>query len=528
MGESGQLETAVTAVTVYPDRARVTVSGSIALAAGVQRVVVDELPLSLERDSVRVTGKGEQSVRILGVDVVQRHYTETPAVSVQALEQQIEQLQDQLRVVVDERAGWQAHETYLMGLRQATEAYAKGLAKGQSTVADQSDLIVFIQDQDRALRAAVRELDKRERDLQRELSKLQQELKQVGAARPRQRFAAEIELDAAAAGEVVLSLTYVVGRAGWRPLYDVRLVQTENGRMLTVSLLAEIQQDTGQPWPQVALHVSTARPALNQRLPELKPWFVDVVPSPPLPSPRTMAVRAEMVTAAVVPERAAKMQSAEMAVADLTTMDDGGTAVAFRVTHPADIPSDGAPHKTLLAQFSLDPKLDFLTAPRHTDAVFRRVTVTNTSGGPLLAGGVSLFAGDEFIGKTRLDYTPAGGEIELLLGAEERITVERELVRRDVDKKLLRDNRQLRYGYEIRLQNLLPDVADIVVQDQIPVSRHEQIKVKLDQVQPDPAEKSDLNMLEWRLSVASQAEQTVRYQFVIEHPRDLRVMGLPD
>ena len=33
-------------------------------------------------------------------------------------------------------------------------------------------------------------------------------------------------------------------------------------------------------------------------------------------------------------------------------------------------------------------------------------------------------------------------EVELLLGAEERITVARELVRRDVDKRLLRDQRR--------------------------------------------------------------------------------------
>ncbi len=72
---------------------------------------------------------------------------------------------------------------------------------------------------------------------------------------------------------------------------------------------------------------------------------------------------------------------------------------------------------------------------------------------------MNLFAGDEFIGSNALDYTPVNGELELLLGVEERIEVERKLVRRDVDKRLLRDVRQIAFGYEITLRNGLKTAA---------------------------------------------------------------------
>ena len=143
---------------------------------------------------------------------------------------------------------------------------------------------------------------------------------------------------------------------------------------------------------------------------------------------------------------------AEVAMA---AVKDSGTAVSFIVSGKSDIPSDGSPHKTTLNQFSLPPNLDYLAIPKHTDAVFRRAKLTNDSPSPLLAGPANLFVGDEFIGKSKIEYTPTNGEVELLLGVEERITIERELVRRDVDKRLLRDNRQMRYGYEIKIKNLL-------------------------------------------------------------------------
>jgi uncharacterized protein (TIGR02231 family) len=208
--------------------------------------------------------------------------------------------------------------------------------------------------------------------------------------------------------------------------------------------------------------------------------------------------------------------------------EDSGAALTFVVEGQADIPSDGSPHKTTITRFWLDSDLDYLCVPKHTSAVYRRVKAANTGPGPLLEGQASLFAGEEYIGSTRLEYVPAGDEIELLLGVEERITIERELTRRDVDKARLRDVRQMRYGYKIELQNLLSEEAKIELRDHIPVARHEEIKVKLEKVSPDPAERNDLNLIEWRLELPPGAKKEIRYEFLVEHPRSIKVTGLGD
>jgi len=168
-----------------------------------------------------------------------------------------------------------------------------------------------------------------------------------------------------------------------------------------------------------------------------------------------------------------------------------------------------------------------LAVPKHTDAVFRRATVENESSTPLLAGAANLFVADEFIGRTKLDFTPVKGEVELLLGVEDRITVERELVKRDVDKRLFGDNRRLRYGYKIELKNLLETAVSVELHDHIPVGRHEQIKIKFENAAPEPTEKSDLNLLEWHLTLPAKGETAVTYDYQVEHPRSLQVVGLP-
>ena len=528
------VEIVVKDVTVYPDRARVSGLGSCELTVGRHRLIVPDLPLSMDTNSIRVRGSGAAQVRLLGVEVTRQFFEESPAEAVRVLETQIEEVQDSLRVLEDQKAGWQAHGTYLDGIRQATAEFAKGLSRGKTTVAEQQQVIAFLQEQDEAMRTAVRQLDQEQRALMRRLQKLQAELKQIKSTRPPQQYQAQIEVEVLSDGRFQPELSYVVNQAGWQPLYDIRLVP-ENGRYaLEINYLAQVTQRSGQAWSQVNLAVSTARPALNQKLPDIHPWFIREY-QPPQPrqlvraaQPAPAMAKMEMMAADAAPEVEETAEESFVAETVSAAVQSEGTAVTFRAPGQTDIPNDGSPHKTTLQQIRLEPELDYLTIPKYSDAVFRRATVAYDQTGPLLPGAASLFVGEEYIGQTQIKFTAQGDELELLLGVEDRITVERKLARRDVDKKLLRDQRQLRYGYTIALKNLLKTEAKVVVKDHIPVSRHEQIKVKLEQVLPQPAEQTDLNLLEWQLNLASGAEETVRYEYNVEHPRNLNVVGLLD
>jgi uncharacterized protein (TIGR02231 family) len=521
-------------VTVYPDRARVTCKGKVQVDAGFQTLLFDELPLTLEVDSVRVGGRGTGQVQILGVDVVRQHYEQSPSSHVIELEDQIELLLNEMQVLDDRNAACEGQAEHLHGMRLETREYAKGLSRGRTTVEDQAKLIQFLVGQDGEIRGVQREITIERRELERKLEKLQSELEELHNLRPHQRFQAQVDIDVPVAAEFQPELTFVLRSAGWQPLYDIRLSQGEDAQLLEVSTIAQVTQRTGQDWTSVQLSVSTARPALNRRLPGIKPWFVDEYQ---LPQPRQLRTRstAPEPTLALMAAPQADFMNADMLAEDFQEADvtfaevkDSGSVVTYVVSGRWDIPSDGSPHKMVLNSFKLDPKIDFVTIPRHTDTVYRRANVSNTGESPMLAGIATLFLGDEFIGKTRIDYTPLAGELELILGAEERIEVERELTKRDVDKRLLRENRLVRYAYDIRLENLMKTPITIEVQDQIPVSRHEQIKIKLDQARPEPDDRTDLNILEWQLALEPGEKSTISYEYVIEHPRSMRISGLAE
>ena len=77
--------------------------------------------------------------------------------------------------------------------------------------------------------------------------------------------------------------------ARWAPLYDARLDTGTRERKPALELVrrAEIVQQTGEDWSDVALSVSTVRTAKGGSAPELRPLIVRYPqPAAPAAAPR--------------------------------------------------------------------------------------------------------------------------------------------------------------------------------------------------------------------------------------------------
>jgi len=537
------IESHITSVTVYPDRARISRSGKASLEPGAHRLLVTELPLTLLPESVRVSGKGTARARLGGVELRREFYTETPSASAAELEQRIQQIDDQEIVLADEGATLEATLTFLNGLANQGESYGRGMAYGKFGVPESAELLAFLTERTVAAQARRRAIALEKRELAKQKAKLQRELDQIRSARPRERYAAVVDVQALTGGDLELELVYVVNNAGWKPLYDLRLDEGDQERAAEVELgyLAQVTQRSGEDWTAVQLVLSTARPALSATLPELDPWYVRVY-SPPVqparaPAPRGLMKAAtfgepEAMAGAILDEAPMAPPAAEpapvaMEVAQAEVSQEGA-AVIFTVPQAVDVPSDGSPHKTSVASLSLAPELDFLSAPKIVPAAYRRARITNSTDLVLLPGPANIFFGSEFVGTTQLEHVAPNESFTVYLGADDRIKVERELIAREVDKKLLGDRRRLRYAYQIKLQNLRLGAEKIVLQDQLPVSTHEAIKVRADEIQPPPAKQSSMGILEWQQTLEAGQEITLTLGFSVEHPRDMTIIGLPE
>ena len=176
----------------------------------------------------------------------------------------------------------------------------------------------------------------------------------------------------------------------------------------------------------------------------------------------------------------------------------GGPGV-YRVQRPLAVPADGGPHKTSIGRFGLDAALDHLAVPVLAPEAYLRATVTNTSPLLLLPGPARVFHGTQFAGETSLATVAAGEEFELQLGVDDQIRVERKLRRRSTGKAVIGGTRTIDIGYEITVENHRTGKTRVSVHDRIPVSTDGDIKVRLRETSPAPAEQTDLGELTWEL-----------------------------
>jgi uncharacterized protein (TIGR02231 family) len=519
-----------TAVTVFPDRARVTRIGNVELQPGLQRIEITNLPLALEPESVRASGHGSAQAKLLGVSTKLENYAETPAETALDLETKIQEVTDADSNLAARAAVLEKEQKAIDGLAGQSEMFARGLALRNRSPEEQGLILDFLTRRSQAIQNELLALSRSRRERAKEIDRLKRLLQGQQSSRPRQRYTAVVEVEILAEGSLEIELTYLVSQARWKPLYDLRMKDTS----LDVTYLAEVTQNTGEDWQAVQLTLSTAEPSLSLEIPDLEPWYI--APRAPVFAARSMGKSAMPFPPQAAPAPAAPLREApadatfeaeEMEI-ESALVSAPGASLTYQLPSKADVPGNGDPRKVTVASLNLNSVLDYVTAPKVEEVCYRRAKVKNESPYSLLAGPAQLFETDTFLGSTALEFVAPNQEFELVLGSDERLRVNRELETRDVEKAfIVGDRKRIRYAYTIALENLRDAPQTIYVRDQLPLPRDEQIKVKLESAEPKPFEHTHLNLLEWKMTLAPGAKPMIRFEFSVEFPRNLDVVGLP-
>jgi uncharacterized protein (TIGR02231 family) len=521
----------ISEVTVFLDRARITRTGEATLSLGESVLAIAGLPSTLHPDSVRVKARGA-GIRIISIDVVSVQLVQTPDVNAAEVSAKLEEWENKQKELNDAQAVQQERHKMVAATRVTGSVdLVKGLAWGRTSIESLQALTAYADREDAACRAELREIATQLKAVQREIDALRARLKQLHQPASVQRRVIRITVEADSADSVfAFDVSYTCSGATWTPLYDLRLT----GEKLRVTYLASVNQNTGEDWSDIQLALSTARPAVTTTIPELAPWYLSV-PSPPVHAYQAsfggggMAPQEVMSRMAAPAAAAAPMPPAPPPVVESiqATVEENGASATFRIPRRASIPSDKTPHRAQIAEFDLAAKLDYITAPKVAEQAYLRATIRNDSQFVLLPGKANLFHGEEYVGVTRLEDT-AAAEFELQMGVDERVSVTRELISREVSKTFIGNTRRTAFYYRIRIQHRLDSGAKILVIDQIPHSRHEEIKVKLNDTSPRTSEVTDLSELQWKMSLEKGKDVEITFGFTVEYPKHLTVLGLHD
>ncbi|QQQ03101.1 DUF4139 domain-containing protein [Lysobacter enzymogenes] len=132
---------------------------------------------------------------------------------------------------------------------------------------------------------------------------------------------------------------------------------------------------------------------------------------------------------------------------------------------------------------------------------------------PLPAGRVRAFDGDDFLGESRLEHTPAGAEIKLELGKVFDLSAKREATAFQLD----RTGRTMTESFAIEIKNAKKTPATVRVTEPLPRwSDWEIVSSSL------PAKKKDAHRAQFEVAVPAQGDTKLTYTVRYRWPQDVK------
>jgi uncharacterized protein (TIGR02231 family) len=527
------LATKIVSATIYADRAQVTRTGSIALSAGLHTLVCDDLPRGFAEPSLQVEGRGTAQARIMGVDVVKVR-------GLAADSPRYKELKAKLEKLTAARDTLQIELASLNGSAQFLDSYAKfPFEKGEAKltteifrVQDWKNVIEFIGAERVKTNEKVDGVNKRIAKLTEDINWITNEL---AAMQTKDDWSKRVvvDCDIVTPGDLELSFTYNVPGAAWGSEYTIRYDTAKES--IDLAYNARIQQSTGEDWKAVEIVLSTARPQLGAAPPEITPLYLQRVPRPRVMADVASAVALksgrvsgnalearQMPSPAPAQEYEAVQPGAELASNEF--------AATFAIPKRVDLASGSDPRRVLILEDKLTGKLSRYTAPRLSQNVFVKGSVTNTLSAPLLAGPAEVYIESQptgaqgktssFVGKEILAPVAIGQEFPVHLGIDQDMKVTHKLEKKEHITKEGASVRKIRYSYLITLESFKKGAVDLALQDRIPVSTMKEIRVSDVDFAPGPAVEREDGVITWNLAPAPKQKIEIRIAYTIEFPGD--------
>lgn len=500
-------------VTLFPDRATIEREATLTLHPGAQKVILSGLPSSLIPDSIRVSGKGQAKVKILGVELKTEFLETAFQEEIQKLEKEIASVKQELSRLKEAIDIQLAKEKFLKSIGEgAFSQMGKEILSGTPDPLNLEKVLKFLEKNLDQAKTEKLSLENVRQEKEEKLKTLEKRLDSIKPERSRQTNQAEVLLEADSKVDFTLSMNYMVRNARWTPHYTLRALPEDSSIELT--LAAEVQQKSGENWDSVKLNLSTSSPSSGTSPPQLPPWEVDIYEPQPVLRERKDARKAgaPLMAAAEVP------MEAEEAVA---LIEESGLHLNFVVPRSVNIPGDGSEHQVPISVEVIQSDFDYFTVPKRNQAAFLRASLKNTLSYPLLPGKTNLFISQDFVGSGRIPFLSPQEETNFFFGEDQQIRVKYEqLKKKKIEPGFLSKTEKMEYAFRITIENFRRKPIEVEVLDQLPVSRNSKIEIKNVSLKPEPSQKEENGLLHWLLPLAPEERKQVMISFTVEYPKD--------
>ncbi len=505
-------------IVVFSDKAMITKEATVSVKRGENIIRISGITSNLMDQSVQVNLMGQSDIGISEVVVDETYLNKTEQPELQKLQTTLNGINDQIKegnnqisVLTNLNEFLNKVNPFPQSQKVSTidlEVHAKFLEKSLSTNLDRKA----------AIEMKLKKLNEDKVAVEREIANM-------GPDKNKSKSIVIHLLSGSEKNGLKIGFTYLATSAGWLPQYEAKADYATSKIDFIYS--ASIWQSTGEDWIGANLEISTAQPFVYGNTPELSGWYLDIY------TPRAYMtksiMKSEDMSAAprpVLMERAEVQEDANLF--KKTEINEENTSFSFVLPRKVDILSDGQPHKILVTNSIADAVLTYFTVPKLVQNAFLKAKMKNPFQFPLLTGPIGVFFDQKLVGTSSLNETVLpDGEINLSLGIDEGIKIERKLQKKNTDYSgIFSKETKVDYEYAIELTNGKSKEVTIDLNDQFPISRNEKIKVEMEAPKGGDATVNDEGIISWKVTLAPGAKKSIPVKYSIAYPKDVTVTGL--
>ncbi|WP_447751305.1 mucoidy inhibitor MuiA family protein [Pseudomonas nicosulfuronedens] len=520
------VDSRISAVTVYTDRAIVTRTAQLQLPAGQHEIALEQLPYRIDDSSLQASIAASANATLLDVSSAVQVAERSSDNRLQQLDEQLREIQRQEREITDRGAVLENQKQFLADIQAGSTKPGKD--QPIPAIEELKNLLQLSESNLERILSEQRKLDQQAEALEQRKAVLESQRGNLAGDGTNYKRAI-LRIATQQPTQVQVQLSYTLYDASWRPAYDARLRDGEDKIEMTYQGI--VRQTSGEDWTDVDLTLSTAQPNLGSAVPALMPWIVDTAANPY--SKMASAKLAMPAAAAPAADEHLELDKVQLTkeLAEMpppaAQISSATASASFHIPSRATLKSDGSSQKVSIAQLKLPATFRYLAAPALREAAYLQADTRNDSDFPLLPGTLNTFLGNTFVASGHLRAVMPGEPFELALGGDEAISIKRKLIKRYTDYTGLTGSRKrVTYEFRIDAQNNHKTEQRLQFKEQLPVSRNEQIQVSLLQPSGSAVTQEEDGKLLWDWNLKPGEKRSTTLAFSIEYPKELAVSGL--
>ncbi len=507
-----RVKSKVVSATVYSQGAQITRVAKFNLDKGDNRVVFTNLPPSLDEGSIQISCAEATIVSVTN----QKNMLDSLSQNAEFIKLQgkKKELNQKLKI---ERA-----------LLQTIDTEKDVLLSNKKLVGDQGVKLEDLKNSLIYFRTRLEELERSKVEKADLIANLEEEIRKIDGqlqnlSSQNKKNTSEVIVVFSTIQPVAASTTikYFTYEAAWYPTYDVRANNINSP--LNIVCKANVYQTTGEDWNKVKLSVSSGNPTSGSTLPQIYPWFIDIIQPYQLRDALSGKVsglqiqESKEVEELVVTGYAVKKKEAPKNYAPVS-VSENQTNFTFNIDIPYDIPSKQQPTVAVLQTPEVKSTYQYNTVPKLSEYAYLVASLTDWQNLNLTNGNANLYFENNYVGNTFLDTKAFSDTLKLSLGKDESVSVKRTKVKSFTEKNLVGSKVTNTRSWEITITNGKKQDIDIKLEDQIPVSSNEKVKVKL--VEKGGADyNATTGMMKWELKLKPSETKKIIFTYNVEYPK---------